>query len=159
MGIILVKDGVGETTNILKVALRRTQEGKRKRIRPKSTCMRTTVVELQALNLNQVQAARLPRSPQRWGVVFMPCAWTYDNDDEHLELTNENKKKNLKLTSGTSAEYCKEELNSGSRSLTSVSRISNKTLLLWRPSETCTCKGCRGTVNAETKSHTYFIHT
>ena len=59
--------------------------------------------------------------------------------------------KNLKLTSGTSAEYCKEELNSGSRSLTSVSRISSKTLLLWRPSETCTCKGCRDTVNAETK--------
>lgn len=34
MGIILVKDGVGGTTNIFKVALRRTQKGKRKRIRP-----------------------------------------------------------------------------------------------------------------------------
>lgn len=34
MGIILVKDGVGGATNIIKVALRRTQEGKRKRIRP-----------------------------------------------------------------------------------------------------------------------------
>ena len=94
MGIILVKDGVGETTNIFKVALRRTQKGKRKRIRPYSTCMRTTVVELQALNLNQVQATRLPRSPQRWEVVFMPCAWTYHNNAEQLELTDKSKEKN-----------------------------------------------------------------
>lgn len=43
-------------------------------------------------------------------------------------------------------------MNSGSRSLTSVSRISNKTLLLWRPSETCTYNGGRDTVNAETKN-------
>ena len=78
------------------------------------------------------------------------CRYMYD-DDEHLEFTDKNKE-NLKLTSGTSAEYCKEELNSGSRSLTSVSRISSKTLLLWRPSETSTCKSCRDTVNAETKS-------
>ena len=55
------------------------------------------------------------------------CRYMYD-DDEHLEFTD--KIKILKLTSGTSAEYFKESLNSGSRSLTSVSRISSKTLLL-----------------------------
>ena len=56
-----------ETITILKVALRWTPEDKRKRRHPKSTWRRTAEAELQALNLNWEQAARLAKDRQRWG--------------------------------------------------------------------------------------------